>query len=289
MVPLDLKKALPLVRGALEEDVGSGDLTTNAIVSERMRGLGVIVAKEEGILAGIEVARLVFECVDPSLQFIHEMKDGERLVSGEVIAQIRGSARSCLTGERVALNFLQRLSGIATLTSQYVEAIRETGAEILDTRKTAPGLRILERYAVRVGGGKNHRYGLFDQILIKDSHIEAAQGIRRAVETIKEKDGGGNFIEVEVRTLLGVREALEAGVHRIMLDNMDIEEIRKAVQIIRNTEWGMEDVEIEVSGRVTLETVREIALTGVDYISVGALTHSPRALDISMRFRKIGK
>jgi nicotinate-nucleotide pyrophosphorylase (carboxylating) len=284
---LDLDRIRPLVEIALQEDVGTGDLTSKALVPEGMRGLAVIVTKERGILAGIDIAKLVFECVDEKLDFIHEMRDGDKFTSGRVIAQIRGSARSCLVGERVALNFLQRLSGIATFTSKYVEAVRGTRARIMDTRKTTPALRMLEKYAVRVGGGENHRFGLYDQILIKENHIDAAMGIGNAVTSIKESNGQRIFIEIEVSVLSGVKEALKAGVNRIMLDNMDIKRIREAVTLIRNADsMGLE---IEVSGNVTLETVREIAETGVDIISVGALTHSARALDISMRLRRIGK
>jgi nicotinate-nucleotide pyrophosphorylase (carboxylating) len=284
---LDLENIKPLVEIALQEDVGPGDLTTKALVPEGLRGLAVIVTKESGILAGLDIAKLVFECVDGDLKFIHEMKDGDKLTSGRVIAQIRGSARSCLVGERVALNFLQRLSGIATITSKYVEAVRETRAKIMDTRKTTPALRKLEKYAVRVGGGENHRFGLYDQILIKENHIDVARGIGNAVTSIKEKNGQRIFIEVEVSTLSGVKEALKAGVNRIMLDNMILKKVREAVTLIRD-EYST-GLEIEVSGNVTLETVREIAETGVDFISVGALTHSARALDFSMRLRRIGK
>ena len=271
------------MKRALEEDIGSGDLTTKAIIPEKTKGLALITAKEEGVLAGIEVARLVFESVDRKLQFLPEMKEGERFESGKVITQIRGSARSCLSSERVALNFLQRLSGIATRTAKYVKAVEGTQAKILDTRKTTPGLRILEKYSVRVGGGENHRYGLFDQILVKESHIDAAGGIREAVERLKEKNGGGAFIEVEVRSLRGVKEALVVGVSRIMLDNMNLKRIQEAVDLVNG------EVELEVSGQVTLGVVRKIAKTGVNYISVGALTHSVKAVDISMRHRTIGK
>ncbi len=283
MVDLSLEKVRPIVERALKEDIGSGDLTTKAIIPERAKGLALLTAKEDGVLAGVEVARLVFESVDGRLQYLPEMRDGDRLGYGNVIAQIRGFARSLLTGERVALNFLQRLSGVATLTAQYVEAVEGTRAKVLDTRKTTPGLRILEKYAVRIGGGENHRFGLYDQILIKENHIDSAGGIREAVESIKEKNGGGVFIEVEVNFLRGVKEALAAGVHRIMLDNMDLKSIQEVVNFVEG------EVEIEVSGQVTLESIRKIAETGVDYISVGALTHSARAMDISMRLRKIGK
>ncbi|MCH7760326.1 carboxylating nicotinate-nucleotide diphosphorylase [candidate division TA06 bacterium] len=283
MVDLSLEKVRPIVERALKEDIGSGDLTTKAIIPERAKGLALLTAKEDGVLAGVEVARLVFESVDGRLQYLPEMRDGDRLGYGKVIAQIRGSARSLLTGERVALNFLQRLSGVATLTAQYVEAVEGTRAKVLDTRKTTPGLRILEKYAVRIGGGENHRFGLYDQILIKENHIDSAGGIREAVESIKEKNGGVVFIEVEVNSLRGAKEALAAGVHRIMLDNMDLKSIQEVVNFVEG------EVEIEVSGQVTLESIRKIAETGVDYISVGALTHSARAMDISLRLRKIGK
>lgn len=278
---LDRSKVAEIVRTALKEDIGSGDVTTNLIIPEEARALGVIASKEDGILCGIDVSRIVFEQVDPELEFEKLMSDGDTLSYGSVCARIKGSARSCLTGERVALNLVQRMSGISTLTYEFVKAVEGTGAIIMDTRKTTPGLRILEKYAVRVGGGQNHRYGLYDMVLIKTSHVEPAGGIERAVKKVKEADGAGIKIEVEVSSLRDLRIALDTGVDRIMLDNMRIPDMTKAVKLARG-------VELEASGRINLWNVRKVAETGVDYISVGALTHSASSIDMSLRLRQIG-
>jgi len=280
-VELDRSKVAEIVRTALKEDIGSGDVTTNLIIPEEARALGVIASKEDGILCGIDVSRIVFEQVDPELEFEKLMSDGDTLSYGSVCARIKGSARSCLTGERVALNLVQRMSGISTLTYEFVKAVEGTGAIIMDTRKTTPGLRILEKYAVRVGGGQNHRYGLYDMVLIKTSHVEPAGGIERAVKKVKEADGAGIKIEVEVSSLRDLRIALDTGVDRIMLDNMRIPDMTKAVKLARG-------VELEASGRINLWNVRKVAETGVDYISVGALTHSASSIDMSLRLRQIG-
>ena len=211
------------------------------------------------------------------------MDDGATISFGSACANIKGRARSCLTAERVALNLLQRMSGISTLTSKFVKAIEGTGAIIMDTRKTTPGLRVLEKYAVRIGGAENHRFGLYDMVLIKSSHLEPAGGIEAAVKKVKETNGSGIKIEVEVTNLRALQMAYSAGVDRIMLDNMRVEDVEEAVRIIGGR------VELEASGRMTLENVRRVAETGVDYISVGALTHSAVAIDMSLRLRKIGK
>ena len=282
MDELDLEKVRPLVEAALGEDVGEGDITTNLTIPESTTGLGVIAAKDDGVLAGVEVARLVFESVDPTISFTPKLTDGEDLDYGTAVAEIRGKARGCLTGERVALNFLQRMSGIATLTAKFVKAVEGTRARIVDTRKTTPGLRYLEKYSVRVGGGENHRFGLYDGVLIKNNHIAAAGGVAQAVERIRAANTGKLPIEVEVRNLPTLKETLLLGVDRIMLDNMAIDKVKEAVEIARGK------VELEVSGGVTLETVREIAETGVDYISIGSLTHSAPALDMSLRLRRLG-
>ena len=273
----DIKK---LIREALKEDLGSlGDLTTLSTVPEGLIKQAKIFTKEEGVLAGIEVAELVFKEVDPEIKFGPQKSDGERVLRGEIIALVNGPARGILTAERTALNFLSRLSGIATLTAEFVKRVKGTKAKILDTRKTTPGLRELEKYAVRVGGGENHRFGLFDMILIKENHIAVAGGIEKAVLDAKKylnARGLTSKIEVEAKSLDEVQQALKAGVDRIMLDNMSIDEMKEAVALAQGR------VELEASGRITLENVREVAETGVDFISIGALTHSAKALDLSL-------
>ena len=264
------------IRAWLLEDVGHGDLTTQLTVPQDAQGRGVILAKETGVLAGIEAARLVFHEVDPTLRFTALKADGDRLEPVQAVARIEGRLASILTAERLALNLLQRLSGIATLTRKYVEAVAGTQARILDTRKTTPGLRALEKYAVRVGGGHNHRFGLFDGILIKDNHIAAAGGVRAAVTRARARAPHGLRVEVEVTTLAELEEALEAGADVILLDNMDLPTLRQAVARAAGR------ARLEASGGMTLERVRAVVETGVDFISVGALTHSAKALDLSL-------
>jgi nicotinate-nucleotide pyrophosphorylase (carboxylating) len=271
-----------IVKAALKEDIGEGDITTKFTVSPDIRALAVIVAKENGVLAGREVAQKVFKVVDRSTKITLHKKDGERFVSGNAIADIQGKADSLLSAERVALNFLQRMSGIATFTASYVERTKGTGAKILDTRKTTPSLRILEKYAVTAGGGYNHRMGLYDQILIKDNHINLGGGIKNVLNKIKDVNSGKIFIEIEVKNFKQLKEALKFNIDRIMLDNMSINEIEKAVKIVNGK------CELEVSGNVGLGNVRDIAETGVDYISVGSLTHSYDSIDLSMSIRRIG-
>ena len=265
-----------IVQRALAEDVGSGDVTSQWILPPEMRVRGCFLAKAQGVLAGLEVVRQVFRQVDERIAFQARMKDGDSLSEGDTPATVEGPAASILTAERTALNFLQRMSGIATLSRRYVEAAAGTLAVILDTRKTAPGLRLLDKWAVRLGGGQNHRLGLYDMVLIKDNHIAAAGGITQAVERVRRRNQPGLAVEVEVKSLAELEEALALNVDRIMLDNMDLNEMRRAVEVTAGR------VPLEASGNVTLENVAAIAATGVDYISVGALTHSVKALDISL-------
>jgi len=268
-----------IVKRALKEDIGRGDVTTNSVIPKDSKGKAVIVAKEEGVLAGIDVVCEVFKMLDPEIKFNKLLNDGDKFKNGMKLLEIYGLLRAILTGERTALNFLTHLSGIATLTSRFVEKVKGTKAKILDTRKTIPGLRELAKYAVKVGGGENHRFGLYDAVLIKDNHIAVAGGIREAVERVRKSylvSRSPSFIEVEVENLAQLREALSCDVDRIMLDNMNVEDIKKAVEITNGR------AELEVSGGVNLDNVREIAETGVDYISVGSVTHSAKSIDMSL-------
>ena len=265
-----------LIQLALEEDLGSGDITTDNIVSRDVTAQASMTAKEDMVICGISLAQAVFANLDPEIVFDVLRKDEESVSAGEQIVSMQGRAAALLKGERTALNLLQHLSGIATLTRQFVA---QAGAvKILDTRKTTAGLRVFEKYAVHCGGGTNHRFGLFDAVLIKDNHIKIAGGIGPAVKKIKNRPGVTGSVEVETTNLQEVREALEAGADIIMLDNMDMDAIRNAVGAINGK------ARIEVSGSVDLERVAELAATGIDYISVGALTHSAPAVDISMNF-----
>ena len=268
------------VNGALAEDSAWGDVTTQALIPADAECRASIIARSPGVLAGIEVAHLVFTMLDPSLKFRALLADGDRLQPGTRIATVDGRVSGILRGERVALNFLQRLSGIATETDRYVEAVRGTKARVVDTRKTTPGLRFLEKYAVRAGGGQNHRGHLGDGILIKDNHLAALRaaglGIRAAVELARKKAPHTLKVEVEVTSVEEALEAVEAGADVVMLDNMSLEDMRRAVKAIGGR------VLIEASGGVTLDSVRQVAETGVDLVSVGALTHSVKALDISL-------
>jgi nicotinate-nucleotide pyrophosphorylase (carboxylating) len=277
------RKAEESVDHALAEDWAWGDVTTQALIPADAEGKASFIAKSEGILAGIEVVHLVFARVDPYLEFRALLHDGDKLQRGTEIATVEGKVGSILRGERVALNFLQRLSGIATETSRYVEAVRGTKARIVDTRKTTPGLRFLEKYAVRAGGGQNHRVHLGDGILIKDNHLAAlrARGLdmKVAIDLARKNAPHTLKIEVEVTTVEEAGEAIEAGADIIMLDNMSVEEMRRAVKSIGGR------VLVEASGGVTLDNVRSVAETGVDLISVGALTHSVKALDISLELQ----
>jgi nicotinate-nucleotide pyrophosphorylase (carboxylating) len=270
-----------LVDLALAEDLGAGDITSLATVPASATAEGVLLVKQPGVISGLAVASYVFERLDPALSFRPRCADGARLADREILADISGPARSVLAGERVALNLLQRLSGVATLTARYVEAVSGTNATIVDTRKTTPGLRMLEKAAVRHGGGQNHRFGLSDGVLIKDNHLAAIGGpdrVTRAVQSARRQAPHTAKIEVEVTTLQEVDEAVAAGADIIMLDNMSVAMMAQAVQAVAGRAL------LEASGGVRLETVRAIAETGVDLISVGALTHSAPALDISLNF-----
>jgi nicotinate-nucleotide pyrophosphorylase (carboxylating) len=262
---------------SLEEDIRSGDVTTNSIVPENASLSGRITAKQDGVVAGLNIANAVWRELDKRVSFNSRVQDGSRVENRAVLAEIAGPARALLTGERTALNFLGRMSGIATLTRQFVDAVAGTRATILDTRKTAPGLRVTDKLAVQIGGGQNHRAGLFDMVLIKDNHIDFAGSITAAVTRVREA-GVRLEIEVEARTLDHVREALALGVERILLDNMSFELMYEAVQITAGR------AKLEASGNVTLTNVLEVARTGVDFISVGALTHSPQVFDLSLEF-----
>jgi nicotinate-nucleotide pyrophosphorylase (carboxylating) len=271
-----LTQASPIVRRALKEDIGAGDVTTRCTVPPGAMLTGRFIAKEAGIAAGLEVARLTFSLLDERVQFTPHVADGDPVAVGQVMATASGPGRALLGGERVALNFLQRMSGIATLTRRFVTAVQGTPAVILDTRKTAPGLRLLDKWAVQLGGGQNHRFGLYDMVLIKDNHIAAVGSISQAVARVRAGDKRRRPIEVEVKTLAELQETLELGVDRVMLDNMSLAEMRQAVRLTSGR------APLEASGNVTLENVAAVAATGVDYISVGALTHSVQALDISL-------
>ena len=265
------------IRRALEEDVGTGDATTDSIVPMNASLRGHIVAKQSGVVAGLEVARRVFHQLSEKVTFDARVDEGAQVDARTVLVELDGPARALLTGERTALNFLGRMSGIATATRQYMDAVAGTKAVILDTRKTVPGLRETDKLAVRLGGGENHRIGLFDMVLIKDNHIDFAGSITAAVQRVRDNTSGLE-IEVETRTLDDVREALELGVERILLDNMSLEMMREAVTITGGR------AKLEASGNVTIENVRQVALTGVDYISVGALTHSVKVFDVSLEW-----
>ncbi len=268
---------LAAILRALQEDIGEGDATSNAIIPAEALMHGQIIAKQRGAIAGLDVAEAVYDSLDPRVEFHARAAEGARVDDRAVVASVTGPARSLLTAERTALNFLGRISGIATLTRQFVDAIAGTQAVILDTRKTAPGLRMLDKLAVQRGGGHNHRIGLYDMILIKDNHIDFAGSLTEAVRRARAADTGLG-IEVEARTLEDVHEALAAGVKRILLDNMTPDQMRAAVQVCAGR------AKLEASGTVSLGNVRAIAETGVDYISIGALTHSAKVFDVSFDY-----
>lgn len=275
-VPLFSPGTRALVRAALEEDLGRGDVTSELLVPPEAAIEGRIVAKAEGVLAGSFLLPLVFEEAGGGVRVVSVLGDGVRLRPGSVVARVEGRARTLLAGERVALNLLGHLSGIATLTSKFAERVAGTKAVVVDTRKTLPGLRALEKYAVRVGGGKNHRFGLDDGILVKENHVAVVGGVRRAVEMARARRPHLLRVEVECRTLAEVEEALGAGADAILLDNMGVADVRRAVELVAGR------VLVEASGGISLENVREVAAAGVDFVSVGALTHSAPALDFSM-------
>ncbi len=270
----------PLIENALKEDLGHGDVTTNNLVPEDLKGVGLLRAKQDLILCGIKVAEEVFRIVDSELLFTSFRKDGENIKRGEVIAEIRGKISSILKGERVALNFLQHLCGVATYTKKFVEKVQDLPVKIIDTRKTLPGFRVLEKYAVLCGGGSNHRFGLSDGVLIKDNHIKACGSVKEALRRAKNTIPHVYRLEIEVKTLKELEEALEAGVDAVLLDNMDPPTLKKAVQIAQQK---APHILLEASGGVSLENVREIAETGVDLISIGRLTHSAPAADLNLK------
>ena len=273
---LNLRSLDALIELAFEEDIGIGDITTEATVPLTQKGIGTLLAKSEGIVAGLPVAERVFEKLDTTLTFRRLVKEGEAVVSDTPIAEVHGSAKTILIGERTALNFLQRLSGIATLTAQFVETVAGYDTKIVDTRKTAAGWRAAQKYAVRVGGAQNHRFGLYDGVLIKDNHIVAAGGIGTAVQRARQTVPHTAKIEVEIETVEQVDEALEAGADILLLDNMPPGLMQRVVREVSNR------AVTEASGGITLDTVKAVAATGVDFISVGALTHSALPMDISL-------
>lgn len=271
-----LRKIIEL---ALQEDIGKGDITSLATIAKNQKAVGKFLVKDKGVIAGLSVAKQVMKSVNKKLRFKILIEDGSEVKSGDVVAEVSGNARAILSAERTALNFLQRMSGIATAASVYAKAVSHTKAKVIDTRKTAPGLRLIDKMAVKIGGCENHRFGLYDMFLIKDNHIEIAGSISRAVESCRhltKKKKKKFLIEVETKNLDEVKEALENNVDIIMLDNFNTEEMRKAVQLINGK------CKVEASGGVNLSTIKSIAETGVDFISVGGLTHSVKALDISL-------
>ena len=290
---------LPLVKFALSEDVGTGDVTTLNAVPSNVGARAAIVAKQPGVVSGIDIAAMTFREVDPSLKFKSTVKDGQEVPAGAAIATISGSAASVMTAERTALNFLMRLSGVATLTREYVNAIEGTGAVILDTRKTTPGLRILEKYAVLCGGGQNHRLALWDMYLVKDNHIRAARGLTSAIDRIQ-RTRRDLLLEVEVESLDQLHEALRPEVDRILVDNQPPAVVKRCVEEVdrwfeknppdhpRARDGARRWPEVEVSGGLNLKNIRAFAETGVDYLSVGAITHSAPALDLSLEIEEVG-
>ncbi|MBU4287599.1 MAG: carboxylating nicotinate-nucleotide diphosphorylase [Proteobacteria bacterium] len=268
-----------LIEIALEEDIGPGDITTENLVDKDLKGIGEVVAKEPLVIAGLDVARQVFEQLDPDISFRPNFKDGDFIEKGNIVLEVEGKLSTLLMGERTALNFLQRLSGIATHVRSYVEKLGNKNVRLVDTRKTTPGLRVLEKYAVSVGGAHNHRMGLYDGVLIKDNHIAVCGGIKKAIERIKDKLPHLVKIEVEVSNLDEVKEAIEAGADVIMLDNMDIDHIKEAIDFIKRK------AVVEISGGITIDRLNQLADTGVDIISAGALIHAARSVDISMRIK----
>jgi nicotinate-nucleotide pyrophosphorylase (carboxylating) len=267
-----------LIEAALKEDMPQGDITSESIIPAESKSEAIILAKEEGILAGIDVVGRVFHKIDPSVVFEKRIKDGQKFREGLTLASIQGRSVSILKGERTALNFLQRMSGIATTTQKFVQELRGTKTKILDTRKTTPGLRSLEKYAVKMGGGVNHRFNLSEMVLIKDNHLRVVGSISQALKQAKERIKPGVRVEVEVTSLEEVQEAVKSGADMIMLDNMSKEAMEEAVKQVKGK------VPLEVSGKITLTRVKEIASLGVDFISVGGLTHSFKSVDISIEF-----
>ncbi|TDF91573.1 carboxylating nicotinate-nucleotide diphosphorylase [Paenibacillus piri] len=267
------------LRTWLEEDIGMGDITTMTTIPKDNRSVGIIHVKDQGIIAGISIAEAVFALVDPQLKFVAKVREGQAVSKGTILAEVSGGTRSILLGERLALNLMQRMSGIATRTRQYVDALQGLPVRLVDTRKTTPGHRLLEKYAVRVGGGHNHRFGLYDAVMIKDNHIKGSGGIVQAIQAARAQIPHSMKIEVEVETMEQLELALSAQPDIIMLDNMTPAQMREAVERMKSQ---APHIVVEASGSVTLETIHEIAQTGVDVISVGRLTYSVQALDISL-------
>lgn len=274
---LNLPSLDPIIELAFAEDIGIGDITTDATVTSTQQAIGTFIAKSEGIIAGLPIVEQTFKKLDSTLIFRSFVNDGDTITADTSIGEIRGNASNILIGERTALNFLQRLSGVATLTSQFVKAVADYNVKIVDTRKTTPGWRAIQKYAVRVGGGRNHRFGLFDGVLIKDNHIVAAGGIQNAVQRARQTAPHTAKIEVEVENMEQVNQALEVGADILLLDNMSVELLQQVVQHIGNR------AVTEASGGITLQQVQSVAATGVDLISVGALTHSAMPMDISLK------
>ncbi|GJQ50059.1 putative nicotinate-nucleotide pyrophosphorylase [carboxylating] [Candidatus Kuenenia stuttgartiensis] len=286
-----------LIQLAIREDIGSGDITTESIFPPDLTGEGEFLAKEDGVIAGLPVVERLFSKIDKNILLKKGISEGMFVKKGDVIASVNGNVRPILSGERIALNFLQRLSGIATLTAQFVEEVKPLKVAVMDTRKTAPGWRYLEKYAVAIGGGVNHRMGLYDQVLVKDNHLDFMKKellaeeiagisvIEKTVSMLRRKIGNHVLIEMETRTLSEVEDAIKADVDVILLDNMDAEKIRSAVSLVKNGKYckGAHRPLTEASGNITLDNVKSIAQTGVDRISIGALTHSAKALDISLK------
>jgi len=276
-----LSKIKPIVKAALEEDIGTGDITTNCTVPESRELSGTFIAKENGIIAGLELLPLVFKTLHPDIVVKSDYEDGANVSRGATIATVQGNGRTILSAERVALNFLQRMSGIATLTNKFVQLVKNTDVTILDTRKTVPGLRLIDKWAVKIGGGANHRIGLYDMALIKENHITAAGSITAAVNEIRKIHGTSCKIESEVKNISELREALDLPLDMIMLDNFDVGLMKEAVKLTAGK------IPLEASGNVSPDTILDIAETGVDYISIGMLTHSVKALDISLIVKEV--
>ena len=268
---------LQLVNLAIDEDIKDGDITTNSIISIKEKREASFIVKQNGIIAGLDIARMVIEKFDPLIKWKQYKNDGDSCIKGEVVVKVKGSYKALLTTERTALNFLQRMSGIATKTNKFVSQLEGLHTKILDTRKTVPGHRLLDKYAVKTGGGENHRIGLYDMVLIKDNHIRLAGGITNAVAAVKKNLVKQLKIEIEVSSINEVKEALNTKVDFIMLDNMPVDKMKKAVKLCKGK------VMTEASGNISISNVREVAETGVDFISAGELTHSVEALDISMK------
>jgi len=275
---VEIKEIDSIIDAAFREDFPLGDITSESLIPSQSVSEAVILAKEGGVLAGIEIAERVFEKINSSLVFKKNFEDGQIFVRNDILVRLKGNSISILKGERTALNFLQRMSGIATKTRKFVKALEGTKTKVLDTRKTTPGLRILEKYAVKIGGGENHRFNLSEMVMIKDNHLKLVGSVYEAISRVRKKVSKGVKVEVETKNLNEVMEAVRSGADMIMLDNMPLEKIKEVVR------WVKGRVPLEVSGKVTLDKIKDISSLGVDYISVGGLTHSYKSLDISLEF-----